>query len=121
MQPFTKPIKKLAAIGLAALLSTTTAYAAENLTGETASPGGSIQLSMAHLAEVAAERDIANIQVADGQTLTNSVQTSPRARPTSPARPTSCPSCWPRVAGRTQSSARKRVRNSPPTFAHSIQ
>ena len=29
---------------------------------------------MAHLAEVAAEKDIANIQVADGQTLTNSVQ-----------------------------------------------
>jgi len=69
-----QPLRKIAAIGLAALLSTTTAYAAENLTGETASPGGSIQLSMAHLAEVASERGIANIQVADGQTLTNSVQ-----------------------------------------------
>jgi len=49
-------------------------WATENLTGETGSPGGSIYLSMAHLAEVAADGDIANIQIADGQTLTNSVQ-----------------------------------------------
>ena len=68
-----KLIKSLMAIGLTALLSST-AQAAENLTGETASPGGSIHLSMKHLAEVAAEKGIANIQVADGQTLTNSVQ-----------------------------------------------
>lgn len=68
-----KPIKTLVALGVAALLSGA-AQAAENLTAETASPGGSIHLSMAHLAEVAAEMDIANIQVADGQTLTNSVQ-----------------------------------------------
>ncbi|MEP0944210.1 MAG: TAXI family TRAP transporter solute-binding subunit [Rhizobiaceae bacterium] len=68
-----KPMKSLIALGMAALLSTA-AQAAENLTGETASPGGSIHLSMAHLAEVAAEADVANIQVADGQTLTNSVQ-----------------------------------------------
>lgn len=66
-------IKTLVALSLAAVLSGT-AGAAENLTAETASPGGSIHLSMAHLAEIAAERDIANIQVADGQTLTNSVQ-----------------------------------------------
>jgi len=50
------------------------AQAAENLTGETASPGGSIHLSMSHLAEAAAAADVANIQVADGQTLTNSIQ-----------------------------------------------
>ncbi len=68
-----KPIKSLVAIALAAVLSGT-AHAAENLTAETASPGGSIHLSMAHLAEIAAEKGIANIQVADGQTLTNSVQ-----------------------------------------------
>ena len=68
-----KPIKSLIALSLAALLSSTT-QSAENLTGETASPGGSIHLAMMHLAEVAAEQDIANIQVADGQTLTNSVQ-----------------------------------------------
>ena len=68
-----KPIQSLLAIGIAAVLSCT-ANAAENLTAETASPGGSIHLSMAHLAEVAAEAGVANIQVADGQTLTNSIQ-----------------------------------------------
>ena len=62
------------ALGMAALLASSAASAVENLTGETASPGGSIHLSMAHLAEVAAEAGVANIQVADGQTLTNSVQ-----------------------------------------------
>ena len=65
--------KSIMALSLAAALSTT-AQAAENLTGETASPGGSIHLSMVHLAEVASEKGIANIQVADGQTLTNSIQ-----------------------------------------------
>lgn len=50
------------------------AFAQANLTAETASPGGSIHLSLAHLTEVAAARGIANIQLADGQTLTNSVQ-----------------------------------------------
>jgi len=50
------------------------AHAVENLTGETASPGGSIHLSMAHLAEAAAAANVANIQVSDGQTLTNSIQ-----------------------------------------------
>ncbi len=66
------------AIGVAivcqmAFLSSTS-MAAENLTGETASPGGSIHLSMVHLAEAAAAAGVANIQVADGQTLTNSIQ-----------------------------------------------
>jgi TRAP-type uncharacterized transport system substrate-binding protein len=69
-----RPIKSLMGLAMAALLSTASANAAENLTGETASPGGSIHLSMSHLAEVAAEMGVANIQVADGQTLTNSVQ-----------------------------------------------
>lgn len=68
-----KSMKTLLALGVSALL-TTAAYSAENLTGETASPGGSIHLSMAHLAEAAAEAGVANIQVAAGQTLTNSVQ-----------------------------------------------
>lgn len=68
-----KPVKSIIAAGVAALLCST-AQAAENLTAETASPGGSIHLSMAHLAEAAAEAGVANIQVADGQTLTNSIQ-----------------------------------------------
>ncbi len=65
--------KSLLALGLAAGMSTTV-HAIENLTGETASPGGSIHLSMVHLAEAAAAAGVANIQVADGQTLTNSIQ-----------------------------------------------
>lgn len=68
-----KSIQSLVALGVAVILSGSV-QAAENLTAETASPGGSIHLSMVHLAEVAAEKGIANIQVADGQTLTNSVQ-----------------------------------------------
>lgn len=62
-----------ASVSQAAFLASTS-HAAENLTGETASPGGSIHLSMVHLAEAAAAAGVANIQVADGQTLTNSIQ-----------------------------------------------
>lgn len=69
-----KLVKSLIVAGFATLMVTTSPQAAENLTGETASPGGSINLSMTHLAEIAAERGIANIQVAAGQTLTNSIQ-----------------------------------------------
>ncbi|MEE9333522.1 MAG: TAXI family TRAP transporter solute-binding subunit [Granulosicoccaceae bacterium] len=69
-----KPIKSLIALSLSAALFGTASQAVENLTGETASPGGAIHLSMSHLAEVAAAAGVANIQVADGQTLTNSIQ-----------------------------------------------
>ena len=68
-----KPIKLILALCVAAVVSGSV-QSAENLTGETGSPGGSIHLSMAHLGEVAAGKGIANIQVAEGQTLTNSVQ-----------------------------------------------
>ncbi len=74
MKNFRTLSRSLVTLGVAAVLSCTTAHAVENLTAETASPGGSIHLSMAHLAEVAAQADVANIQVADGQTLTNSIQ-----------------------------------------------
>ena len=69
-----KPLKSIIALGMAALLTSTIAKAAENLTAETASPGGSIHLSLAHLTEVASQKGIADIQLADGQTLTNSIQ-----------------------------------------------
>jgi len=70
-----KMMKTIVAAGLiAALAGTVQAQSTVNLTAETASPGGSIHLSMSHLGEVAAEMGIANIQVADGQTLTNSIQ-----------------------------------------------
>jgi len=45
-----------------------------NLTAETASPGGAVYLSSAHMVEIAGKEGIANIQLADGQTLTNSLQ-----------------------------------------------
>lgn len=65
---------KLTALAAAAALAASSAFAQANLTAETASPGGSAYLTPTHLVEVAAARGIANIQLADGQTLTNSVQ-----------------------------------------------
>lgn len=68
-------IKSLLLAGVASVtFALGNAQAQENLTAETASPGGAIHLSLAHLTEVAAERGIASIQLADGQTLTNSLQ-----------------------------------------------
>ncbi len=66
-------MRSLIAFSLATALFSSV-HAAENLTAETGPPGGSIHLALLHLAEVAAENDIANIQVAASQTLTNSVQ-----------------------------------------------
>lgn len=68
-----KPMKILAATAAAILISTG-AIAQVNLTAETASPGGAVHLSPAHLTEIAGTRGIANIQLTDGQTLTNSIQ-----------------------------------------------
>ncbi len=45
-----------------------------NLTAETVSAGTSLHLAITHLGEVASQRGIANIQISDGQTLTNSIQ-----------------------------------------------
>ncbi|MBD3662836.1 C4-dicarboxylate ABC transporter substrate-binding protein [Sulfitobacter sp. TSTF-M16] len=58
----------------AAITLATGAHAQANLTAETASPGGAVHLSPAHLTEIAGTKGIANIQLADGQTLTNSIQ-----------------------------------------------
>lgn len=63
----------LAASAIVALQAVPAA-AQQNLTAETAGPGGVPHAVMTHLAEVAAEADIAAIQVQAGQTLTNSVQ-----------------------------------------------
>jgi len=68
-----KPLKFMAATA-AAMIIATGAFAQANLTAETASPGGAVHLSPAHLAEVAGTKGIANIQLASGQTLTNSIQ-----------------------------------------------
>lgn len=48
-----------------------TAHAAENLTAYTSAPGVAVHLTIAHLAEVAAERGIADIQITLGQTGAN--------------------------------------------------
>ena len=50
------------------------AHAQVALTAETASPGSAPGVSVLALAEVASRSGVADIQVATGQTLTNSVQ-----------------------------------------------
>ena len=50
------------------------ANAQQNLTSETASPGTAPHTAVATLAELASGAGIANFQVAEGQTLTNSLQ-----------------------------------------------
>lgn len=65
--------KGLAGIGFAAMLVANSAFAQSNLTAETATPGNSPHVSILHLAQVASAAGIANLQVQEGQTLTNSV------------------------------------------------
>lgn len=68
-----KPIRMMVAAATVAMMANG-AYAQTNLTAETASPGGAVYLAPAHLTEIAGTKGIANIQLADGQTLTNSIQ-----------------------------------------------
>ena len=68
-----KPMNMMAAAAASVLISHG-AFAQANLTAETASPGGAVHLSPAHMTEIAGTKGIANIQLADGQTLTNSIQ-----------------------------------------------
>lgn len=65
---------KPAKIALAVLVMSTPAYAKTNLTGETTPPTEIAAQAMFGVAEFAAESGLANIQIAAGQTLTNSVQ-----------------------------------------------
>ncbi len=64
----------LAGTVVAASLVSAPALAQVNLTAETASPGGAVHLAPTHLTAVAGKQGIANIQLTDGQTLTNSLQ-----------------------------------------------
>jgi TRAP-type uncharacterized transport system substrate-binding protein len=64
----------LAGAVAATTLFTTPVFAQANLTAETASAGGATHLSAAHMAEVAGTSGVANVQLAAGQTLTNSIQ-----------------------------------------------
>lgn len=61
------------AFGCVAAVFATGASAQANLTAETASPGNSPHVSILHLAEIASSNGIANLQVQEGQTLTNSI------------------------------------------------
>ncbi len=65
----------LVALGVASALgfAATGAHAQANLTAETSSPGNSPHLSTVHLADVLSRDSIANIQVQEGQTATNSI------------------------------------------------
>lgn len=66
-------VTKIAALCAATTLGVGSAFAQANLSAETASPGNSPHLTILHLADVASEAGIANLQVQEGQTLTNSV------------------------------------------------
>ncbi|MCP5087269.1 MAG: C4-dicarboxylate ABC transporter substrate-binding protein [Rhodobacteraceae bacterium] len=65
---------KVLAGAVAALGIATSVHAQANLTGETTSPAQPAAQAMLGLAELAAAAGIADIQIATGQTLTNSVQ-----------------------------------------------
>lgn len=67
-------LTKLLTATAMAVVTASGAFAQANLTAETASPGGSTYLSLAHMTEIAGTSGVANIQLADGQTLTNSIQ-----------------------------------------------
>ncbi|WP_323034771.1 TAXI family TRAP transporter solute-binding subunit [Pararhodobacter sp.] len=62
-----------AALALATGLLGSTAFAQINLTAATSGPGNSPNLSILHLAAAAGERGVADLQVAEGQTLTNTI------------------------------------------------
>lgn len=69
-----KALRFLAGMTAAIAMGASAAVAQVNLSAETVSPGGSAYLGPAHLAEIAAQRGIANIQLNDSAVLTNSVQ-----------------------------------------------
>jgi TRAP transporter TAXI family solute receptor len=62
------------AVVLSAALATSTAFAQENLTSNTAGAGTAVGLTATALVEYASDRGIANIQLKDGQTGTNYIQ-----------------------------------------------
>ncbi|MEM7210486.1 MAG: TAXI family TRAP transporter solute-binding subunit [Pseudomonadota bacterium] len=66
-------MKRLLHAAVVAAFLPSLAGAQTNLSAETASPGGVAYLSTISLAEAAASAGAANIQVSDGQTLTNTI------------------------------------------------
>jgi TRAP-type uncharacterized transport system substrate-binding protein len=66
--------KTMTAALLTGALATSQSYAAENLTAMTSAPGTAVHLTIAHLAEIASERGLADIQITLGQTGANATQ-----------------------------------------------
>ncbi|GKX34483.1 MAG: hypothetical protein MnENMB40S_21010 [Rhizobiaceae bacterium MnEN-MB40S] len=56
------------------LVTASAAFAQENLTAMTSAPGTAVHLTISHLAEIAADRGIADIQITLGQTGVNQTQ-----------------------------------------------
>jgi len=69
-----KKIIKTGVVAVTSALFSIAANAQSTLTAETACPGGAPGTTVLSLAEVASENGIADLQVADCQTLTNSLQ-----------------------------------------------
>lgn len=67
-------MKSIVAATMAALFIAGPASAQANLTAETSDTGSASYLAMAALGEVAAGKGLANLQILDSQTLTNSLQ-----------------------------------------------
>lgn len=67
------PFLRTAALALGCLVAAGAATSQANLTGETSSPGNAPHLNMIHLADVLGRAGIANLQVQEGQTATNSI------------------------------------------------
>ena len=64
---------KLATLATFICCGSLSANAQVNLSAEASSPGGSPHLSIIHMADIAGQAKIANLQVQEGQTLTNSI------------------------------------------------
>ena len=70
-----------------------------NMSAETAGPTGVPGNVMGHMADVLAEKKIANLQVAQGQTLTNSVRNVAQGKTDLAASPIMLPFLLSRVVG----------------------
>lgn len=66
-------ISKLLAAAAVTAMTASAATAQVNLSAEASSPGNSPHLSMIHLGDVLGRAGIANLQIQEGQTLTNSI------------------------------------------------
>ena len=66
---------RLVSVLFFSIIGFSAANAQVNLTAHTASPGGVPHLTIMHLSDVLGEAGVANLQVTEGQTLTNSILT----------------------------------------------